>query len=140
MAKRRYGARRNAKWLLAALVLVPVIELWGILQMSDWIGGWTTFGFILLTGVLGAWLAQAEGRKVWREAQLQMQQGIIPGRAMLDGLCVALGGLLLMLPGFLSDLLGIALLFPATRPLFRNAMLRWLEKRMRDGSVTLRRW
>jgi UPF0716 protein FxsA len=69
-----------------------------------------------------------------------MQQGIIPGRAMLDGLCVALGGLLLMLPGFLSDLLGIALLFPATRPLFRNAMLRWLEKRMRDGSVTLRRW
>ncbi|GIQ65876.1 FxsA family protein [Paenibacillus cisolokensis] len=140
MAKRRYGARGNAKWLLAALVLVPVIELWGILQMSDWIGGWTTFGVILLTGVLGAWLAQAEGRKVWREAQLQMQQGIIPGRAMLDGLCVALGGLLLMLPGFLSDLLGIALLFPATRPLFRNAMLRWLEKRMRDGSVTLRRW
>ncbi|WP_274652236.1 FxsA family protein [Paenibacillus humicola] len=127
------------KWLVAAIIVVPALELWGIVQMGRWIGGWATFGLILLTGVAGAQLARLEGRKAWFEVQRQLQSGLPPGRAMLDGLCVLIGGLLLMLPGFFSDILGATLLLPLTRPFYRSVMFRWLEKKMRDGSFTIRR-
>lgn len=128
------------RWILAAIIVVPIIEIWGILRMGDWIGGWNTFLLILLLSAVGALVAQFEGRKVWIEAQRQMQSGQIPGRAMIDGICVLLGGLLLLLPGFFSDLVGIIMLLPFTRPLFRNMILQWLEKRMRSGNFTIRRF
>lgn len=128
------------RWLLAALLIVPIVEIWGILRMGDWIGGWNTFLLILVLSAAGALVAQFEGRKVWIEAQRQMQSGQIPGRAIIDGICVLLGGLLLLLPGFFSDLAGIIMLLPFTRPLFRNMILQWLEKRMRSGNFTIRRF
>ncbi|RJX41854.1 FxsA family protein [Paenibacillus pinisoli] len=128
------------RWILAAIIVVPIIEIWGILRMGDWIGGWNTFLLILVLSAAGALVAQFEGRKVWVEAQRQMQSGQIPGRAMIDGICVLLGGLLLLLPGFFSDLAGIIMLLPFTRPLFRNMILQWLEKRMRSGNFTIRRF
>ncbi|RJE91106.1 FxsA family protein [Paenibacillus sp. 1011MAR3C5] len=128
------------RWILAAIIVVPIIEIWGILRMGDWIGGWNTFLLILVLSAAGAFVAQFEGRKVWIEAQRQMQSGQIPGRAMIDGICVLLGGLLLLIPGFFSDLVGIIMLLPFTRPLFRNMILQWLEKRMRNGDFTIRRF
>ncbi|REK75856.1 FxsA family protein [Paenibacillus paeoniae] len=128
------------RWILAAIIIVPIIEIWGILRMGDWIGGWNTFLLILVLSAAGALVTQFEGRKVWLEAQRQMQSGQIPGRAIIDGICVLLGGLLLLLPGFFSDFLGIIMLLPFTRPLFRNMILQWLEKRMRNGNFTIRRF
>lgn len=128
------------KWLLLALLLAPVIELWGILQVSDWLGGWTTFWLLILMGIAGTFLAQAEGRKIWADVRRLMSVGQPPGRAMLDGLCVVVGGILLVIPGFISDILGIILLFPLTRPYCREILLRWLEKWMRSGNFTIRRF
>ncbi|XEC96467.1 FxsA family protein [Paenibacillus tarimensis] len=130
------------KWIVIVIIVVPALEIWGILRMGAWIGAWPTFGFILLTGFIGAYLAKREGRKVWMEAQRQMQSGQIPGRTMLDGLCVLIGGILLLTPGFLTDLLGFSLLFPLTRPYYRKVILGWLEKKMRGGGggFTIRRW
>ncbi|MBH5317234.1 membrane protein FxsA [Paenibacillus sp. GSMTC-2017] len=128
------------KWLLAAFLIIPVIELWGILQVGDWIGGWNTFLIIIVMSALGAYLARSEGRKVWMEAQLQMQAGQMPGRALIDGICVLLGGLLLLTPGFFSDLIGIVMLLPITRPFIRHMVLQWLEKRMRNGNFTIKRF
>lgn len=128
------------KWLLALLLVLPVIELWGILQVGDWLGGWTTFWILVLMGFIGAYFARSEGRKVWREAQRQFQSGQMPGRALLDGICVLAGGLLLLLPGFFSDIIGIALLVPFTRTFFRQLMLQWIEKKMKNGQFTIRRY
>ena len=128
------------KWLLAAFLIVPVIELWCILQVGEWIGGWTTFLIIVATGIAGAYFARLEGRKVWLAAQRQLEIGQMPGRSLIDGLCVLLGGLLLLVPGFISDILGIVLLLPITRPIFRQIILQWLEKRMRNGQFTIRRF
>lgn len=128
-----------AKWLIAAIIIIPAIELWGIIQVGAKFGGWTTFGILLFIGLIGAYLAQAEGRKVWLEAQRQMQQGQIPGRMLLDGICVLLGGVLLFIPGFFSDIIGITLLLPFTRPFYRQLLLNWLEKKMRNGSFIIRR-
>lgn len=128
------------KWLLAAFLIVPVIELWGILQVGDWLGGWTTFFILIIMGFAGAYLARAEGRKVWMDAQRQMQAGQIPGRTLLDGICVLAGGILLLTPGFFSDIVGITLLLPMTRPLYRQILLQWIENKMRNGNFKIGRF
>ena len=125
------------KWLLAVFIVVPIVELWGIFQVGSWIGGWNTFFILILMGLAGAYLARAEGRRVWGEAQRQMQAGQIPGQTLLDGLCVLAGGILLLMPGFISDIAGITLLIPASRTYYRQIMLQWIEKRMRNGNFKI---
>lgn len=128
------------KWLLAVLITVPLVELWGIFQVGSWIGGWNTFFILIIIGLAGAYLARAEGRRVWGEAQRQMQAGQIPGQTLLDGLCVLAGGILLLMPGFISDIAGISLLIPASRTFYRQMMLQWIEKRMRNGNFKIGRF
>ncbi|CAM4117300.1 FxsA family protein [Paenibacillus alkaliterrae] len=128
------------RWLLAVIIVLPFLELWGILQVGNWLGGWTAFLILMIMGLAGAFLSLAEGRKVWSEAQHQLQLGQIPGRSLLDGICVVAGGLLLLLPGFFSDILGITLLLPATRTFYRQLMLQWIEKRMRGGHFKIGRF
>ncbi|MFC5704319.1 FxsA family protein [Cohnella faecalis] len=127
------------KRLAVIFIIFLAIELWGIIEMVQRIGGITTFGLLLLTGILGGWFARAEGSKIWADARRQLQSGQMPGFALLDGLCVLAGGLLLLLPGFLSDIVGITLLLPFTRPIYRLFMYRWLEKKVRSGSISIRR-
>lgn len=126
------------RWLLVVMILFPGIELWGIVEMGKKVGGWSTFGLLLLAGLLGAWLAQTEGRRVWLQAQRQMQAGQMPGMSLLDGICVVAGGFMLIFPGFISDVIGITLLVPFTRPLYRRLLYRWLERKMKSGSFTFR--
>ncbi|MBJ6362040.1 FxsA family protein [Paenibacillus sp. GCM10012307] len=128
------------KWFIGLLLILPVIEVWGMIKMTAWIGGWTTFILILLTSVTGVYLARKEGLRLLLEAQRQMQSGQIPGLMMLDGLCVLLGALLLIVPGFITDLIGFSLIFPLTRPYYRGWLLGWMEAKVRKGSVSIRRW
>ena len=128
------------KWLLALLLIAPAAELWGILLVGDWLGGWTTFWIIIAIGAAGAYFAMLEGKRVWLEARRQLQMGQPPGRTLLDGICVLAGGLLLLIPGFFSDLIGLALLIPFTRYYFRQFMLKWIEKKMNNGHFTIRRF
>ncbi|MHA7964313.1 FxsA family protein [Paenibacillus sp. CAU 1782] len=128
------------KWIIPVILIFPIIEIWGILQVGDWLGGWNTFLLLLVTSGCGAYFARLEGRKVWQEVQRQTQQGIMPGRSMIDGLCVLVGGLLLLLPGFFSDIAGLLLLLPPTRPIFKGLILKWLEKVMKNGNYSIRRY
>lgn len=128
------------KWLLAVFIVVPFVELLGILQVGKWVGGWNTLLILIVMGLAGAYLARAEGRKVWAEAQRQMAAGQIPGIKLLDGICVLAGGFLLLFPGFFSDIIGVTLLFPVTRPFYRLFMLQWIEKRMRNGNFKIGRF
>lgn len=131
-------SRRNY-WPLLLLIAAPALELWGIMKVSSWIGGGAALLLMLLTAAMGVYWARKEGLRVLLEAQRQMQSGQIPGQMMIDGLCVLLGGVLLIIPGFFSDLIGISLIFPWTRPYYRKLILGWIEARMRNGSITLRR-
>ncbi|AJY75994.1 FxsA family protein [Paenibacillus beijingensis] len=124
---------RVLQTIVLAVIVAAVLEIGGIMIVSHWIGGAATFGLMLATAVAGALAARSEGRKALTEAKRQMQTGQPPGRAILDGLCILGGGLLLMLPGFISDLVGLTLLLPPTRLFYRQLLLRWLEKVMRGG-------
>lgn len=121
----------------AWFAIAAIAEIAVIILVADWLGAGTTFALLLLGVVAGALLAQTEGRKAWLEAQRQMQSGQMPGQAILNGLCIMAGGLLLVIPGFLSDIVGITLLLPFTRPLYRGWLYRWLERKFRSGSFRI---
>jgi UPF0716 protein FxsA len=123
--------------LLAFLIIVTVLELWGIIKMGQWLGGMVTFGLLLIISLLGVWFIRIEGSRVWRQAQQQLQAGQMPGHSLLEGLCVLAGGILLIIPGFISDIIGLTLLLPMTRPMYRMFMYRWLERKVRNGSFTI---
>ncbi|MGZ9583230.1 FxsA family protein [Paenibacillus marinisediminis] len=128
-------------WVLLVLVLVPAIEVTGFMMVSDWVGIWNTLLLILLTGVIGAIIARHEFKQVWQSANSQMQAGQIPGRTMIDGLCIMIGGIMLLTPGFFSDVIGFTLVFPLTRPIYRHYLLKWIEKKMKNGQgITFRRF
>ncbi|WP_374018829.1 FxsA family protein [Paenibacillus thiaminolyticus] len=120
--------------ILIVLTLIPALEIYGFLLVSGWIGGWNTFLLILLTSVIGAIIARYEAAQVWGEAQKQLQARQVPGRAVIDGLCILAGGVLLLTPGFFTDIVGFTLVFPLTRPLYRHYLLKWIEKKIKDGS------
>jgi UPF0716 protein FxsA len=129
------------KIIVLLMVVIPALEIWGLLTIGSWIGGWQTFSLILLTGFVGAFLAKRESKKVWEFARNQMSSGQIPGGAILDGLCIFAGGLLLLTPGFFTDTIGFLLVLPFTRPVFKAWMLVFIQKKMRDGSIQFfRRW
>ncbi|SEL86958.1 FxsA family protein [Paenibacillus sp. OK003] len=123
------------RWMWALLLIIPVIELFGFILMSDWIGAGKTLLLMILTSLIGIAMLQFEGRKVLIDAKSEMERGKVPGRKMVDGLFIFVGGFLLLIPGFITDLIGFTLLFPVTRSVYRLFFLGWLEKKMRTGSI-----
>jgi UPF0716 protein FxsA len=108
--------------LILFFILVPIAELALLIQLGRWIGLWPTLGLIVVTGILGAALASREGLRAWHGFQLDLSEGRIPGRPILDGLSIFAGGALLLTPGLMTDLLGFTLLWRPTR--------RWLQDRV----------
>lgn len=115
--------------LLLVLIALPVVELAVIVQVAGEIGVLDTLVLLVLVSMIGVWLAKRAGLGVvrrFREAQLA---GRVPDREAADGALVALGGLLLLLPGFVSDVMGILLLIPPTRAAVRTIALRHVARR-----------
>lgn len=127
------------KWIAVGIVVITMIELWGYTFVGERLGLFKTLFLTVCTSVIGGLMMQFEGRKIYTDAKAQMNNGQIPGRTMLDGLCVFAGGILLLMPGFFTDIIGFTLVFPLTRPLYRFPLLKWLAKRMKDGKITFYR-
>lgn len=117
--------------LTVLFVVVPFVELFVILRVGGAIGVGPTVGTLIAVSVLGAWLVKREGFAVLRRATGQIQAGRVPGRELVDGVLILFGGALLLTPGFLTDLFGLALLFPPVRAVVRPALLRQLTARVR---------
>lgn len=118
-------------WLLLLFIGVPAAELWLILEVGGRLGAIPTFAAIVLTGVLGVTLARQEGLAVLERIRRAVAEGRMPDRELVDGLLVLLAGALLLTPGFLTDLVGLFILFPLTRPFVRALAFRLLKDRMR---------
>ncbi|MGN7358147.1 FxsA family protein [Paenibacillus sp. SAF-054] len=127
------------KWLFLVIILVPVIEIYGFNLVASRVGGGNTFLLTIVTSAIGLLMMRFEGRKVLEDSRLRMNDGQVPGRSMVDGLCVFIGGILLVIPGFLTDIIGFTMVFPLTRPLYRFLILKWLERKMKNGNITIHR-
>ncbi|MCK0471343.1 FxsA family protein [Halalkalibacter sp. APA_J-10(15)] len=125
------------RFLILLLIVVPAFEV-GLLILSGYaLGIWPTIILIIATGVLGAWLAKREGLQALKVAQLQMQQGQLPNNVMLDGLCILIGGVVLLTPGFLTDAFGFFLLIPKTRGYVKAFLTRIIQKMIRNGNFII---
>ena len=116
--------------LVLLFIVVPIAELAVIIQVGEAIGVWWTIAILIADSILGSVLMRAQGRAAWRRFTDAMQGGRVPAREVLDGALVMFGGLLLLTPGFITDILGLALLVPPTRALVRAVLARRLMKRM----------
>lgn len=121
--------------LLVLFIVVPAIELWGLISVGKVIGPWWTVALVILTGFVGAWLAKQQGLQVMRMLQLQMSRGQMPGETLIDGALVLSGGLMLLMPGFFTDIVGILFLLPYTRMIVRHLVKRWLWSLISSGRV-----
>ncbi|MCM3062157.1 membrane protein FxsA [Bacillus altitudinis] len=122
------------KYFLLLLILFPAVEISLFLISSNIIGILPTMLVIVLTSALGAYFARKQGIEAFQKVQRDLQYGKMPGNTIVDGFCILIGGLLLLIPGFLSDLIGAVLLIPMTRkrikPLFER-LLRNMSNRNR---------
>ena len=120
------------RWLLVlvAFIVVPLAELWAILTVGHLIGVVPTILLLLADSVLGTLLVRAQGRGAWRRFVDALRAGRIPSGEIADGLLIMLGGALLLTPGFLTDVVGLAFLLPPTRALLRRALERGVRRRM----------
>lgn len=116
--------------LVLLFIVVPIAELFVIIQVGEAIGVVPTLLLLLLDAVLGSWLLKREGRAAWRRFNEALRAGRIPGKEAADGFLVVLGGALLIAPGFLTDILGALLLIPATRAVARKILRRWTVGRV----------
>ena len=130
------------RFILVWFIVVFAIEIALVIWIGQYIGvGWTLL-LILVTGALGIWLAKKEGTQVIRLAQIQIQNRDIPSEAILDGICILLGGALLIFQGFLPDVICFLLLIPYTRTIFKAWLKLWFGNliRKRTVGVFLKRW
>jgi UPF0716 protein FxsA len=109
--------------LVLAFVVVPLVELYVIIQVGGAIGVLPTIGLLLADSVLGSLLMRSQGRAAWRSFTRATTEGRVPAREVLDGALIIFGGALLLTPGFVTDLLGMALLVPPTRAVVRRALV-----------------
>ena len=121
--------------LLILFIVVPAVELILLIQMGRWIGTLPTVGLIVLTGIVGAYLARQQGVQVLRRIQQQVQSGQMPGEALLDGAMILVAGAVLMTPGVLTDALGFLLLIPQSRKLLHKAAWRQMKRMVDRGQV-----
>src|SRR3954454_22316795 len=110
--------------LILVFIIVPIAELYVIFKIGDAIGWAPTLGLLVIDSLLGTWLLKSQGGTVWRRFQETMQAGRVPHRELFDGVLVIFGGAFLITPGFLTDIIGFALLVPPTRALFRRLLIR----------------
>ena len=124
--------------LIAIFLMVPAAELYVIFKVGDAIGLPLTFAILVADSLLGSVLLKTQGRAVWNRFTENMNAGRIPHREVVDGVLVIFGGAFLITPGFLTDIVGVLLLLPPTRPLFRGIVQRRLGARALQATVPRR--
>jgi len=115
--------------LVALFIVVPIVELYVIIQIGSLIGVWPTIALLLADALLGSLLLRHQGRGAWRRFNAAIAERRFPGREVADGLLIAVGATLLLTPGFLTDIVGLIFLIPPTRAIVRRLMRGYVGRR-----------
>jgi UPF0716 protein FxsA len=122
--------------LIALLVLVPLVEIAVLVAVGRQIGaGWTIL-LVLGTSALGAWLLRREGGRAWRSFQADLAERRPPGRTATDGLLVLIGGIFMLVPGFVSDVIGLFFILPPTRAVAARLLQSYVARRITPQAST----
>lgn len=123
-------SRRMPWGVLAVLfVVVPLVELYILIQVGQVIGaGWTIL-LLIAVSVLGSYLIKREGKRAWQGLRVALETHTMPARELADGALILIGGTLLLTPGFLSDVLGLFFILPFTRPIARRLLTDFVTRK-----------
>jgi len=116
--------------LFLAFVVVPIAELYVLIQVGQLIGVLPTIVLLLVDSVVGAWLLRREGTKAWQAFRRALDEKRLPAREVADGALVIFGGALLLTPGFLTDVLGLLCILPPTRAGLRGVLTALVARRL----------
>lgn len=119
--------------LLVAFVVVPLVEIALLFWVGQMIGFWATLALVIVTAFLGSTLVSRQGRETYVQVRLEMAEGAVPSRSLAHGAMILVAGALLLTPGFMTDVVGFALLVPQ----FREALRTRVVRRYRDRWVVL---
>lgn len=125
--------------LIVLFTVLPLAELYLLIEIGKVIGGLNTVGLVLVTGVVGAYLARMEGMRTIARAQQNIAQGVTPAEEIIDGLLIFMAGAVLITPGIITDCLGFLILFPPTRRYFKICLRRQFDQAVARGSVHIHR-
>jgi len=110
--------------LVILFIVVPIAELALLIQVGQAIGVWWTVLILIADALLGSYLLRTQGRLAWRRFNEALVSGRLPHKEVVDGVLVIFGGVLLLTPGFITDIFGLLFLFPPTRVLMRRLLVR----------------
>jgi UPF0716 protein FxsA len=116
-------------FLVLAFLVVPVVEIYVIVQVGQQIGAAPTVALLIFESLLGAWIVRREGGRAWRALQGAVTVGQLPSRELADAALVLVGGTLLLTPGFVTDIFGFFFILPFTRPFARRLLTGFLARR-----------
>lgn len=123
------------RWLIALFIIVPTAELAVLMLSGKNLGILPTILIIVATGIGGAYLAKKQGLRAWRDLQVRLANRETPGKALIDSACILLGGLLLVMPGFITDIIGLLLLFSGPRKIIYPFIVKWIYNKVRNGQI-----
>ncbi len=121
--------------LVLIFIVVPLAELYVIIQVGQAIGLIPTLVLLLLDALLGAMLLRHQGRAAWIQFNRALAENRLPHKEVYDGILVILGGALLLTPGFITDIFGLVLLLPPTRAIVRGITSRIVRRRVAMGAT-----
>ena len=125
------------KWLILAFIAIPTAELALLIYSGKTLGFFPTIAIILITGIGGAYFAKRQGIKVWNELRSRMATMETPGNALIDSVCIFFGGILLVMPGFITDIAGLLLMFKGPRNIIRPFIQKWIYNKMKNGRIVM---
>ena len=124
--------------LLMLFIIVPVTELYLLIEVGKRIGTLNTISIIIFTGILGAYLVKHQGFMILRKIQNDLNEGTIPEDSLIQGAIILTGGILLLTPGFATDIAGFIFLIPVSRKVVKKYLLKWLKGKIKEGNFYYR--
>jgi UPF0716 protein FxsA len=125
-------SRRRFPWglLFVAFLVVPIVEIYVLIQVGQVIGAWWTVLLLVADSLFGSWLLKREGARAWRALRQALTEGRMPARELADAALIVFGGTLMISPGFVTDLFGLLAILPFTRPAARRALAAFVARRL----------
>ena len=127
------GTRRRSfrGWLLTiAFVVVPLVEIYVIIQVGEVIGAWWTILLLIADSLFGAWMVKREGGRAWRALRTALEERRMPARELADGMLILVGGAFILSPGFVLDAIGLLCILPLTRPIGRRVLSKVISRKL----------